>query len=437
MNKNFPIDALPAPYRNIVIESASAIGCDHSMVALPVITSAAAAIGNSRVIEGKRGWLEPSVIWSGIVAPSGSAKSPALKEGVRPLLEHEKYSLKNGTQSTKKSSSSCITPRHVISDTTIAATAECLSQDPRGLFLVRDELAGWVEGVDKRIGGSQWLSLFNADSLIVDRAKKEPISISRAAVSICGGFQPGILRRQLLAAKHRESGMAARFLFAFPEPRPIKWSDESIRVETRAKYEAAILRLLELQPMFLTAGSFEPEVLRLSPKSRALFKEYFNRNAAMQFQCDENLAAALSKLKSYACRLAMVLELARWSGTDCSEVPTVSLEESMSSAIELVEWFTGEAKKVYSLVNKEAKAPIEKVIQLISRRGGTVTARELCQYHRAIKNTAEADVCLQELVELGWGKWTQRLTSEKGGRPTRIFTLDVCETPVGLEDFKV
>ena len=58
---------------------------------------------------------------------------------------------------------------------------------------------------------ANWLSMFNADSIIVDRKTGFPrtIHVPQAAVCVTGGIQPGILRR-VLGTEHRESGLAAR-----------------------------------------------------------------------------------------------------------------------------------------------------------------------------------------------------------------------------------
>src|SRR5262249_4622581 len=51
----FPVDALPDPIRDFVDAGARAIGCDPSYLALPLLTVVAAAIGNTRRLELKRG----------------------------------------------------------------------------------------------------------------------------------------------------------------------------------------------------------------------------------------------------------------------------------------------------------------------------------------------------------------------------------------------
>ena len=80
----FPVDALPEPLRGFVAAGAKAIGCDPSYLALPILTALAAAIGNTRRIQLKRGWTAPAMSWAAIVGESGTAKTPAFKLVMRP-----------------------------------------------------------------------------------------------------------------------------------------------------------------------------------------------------------------------------------------------------------------------------------------------------------------------------------------------------------------
>lgn len=65
--------------------------------------------------------------------------------------------------------------RYVVSDTTVEALAPLLQENPRGLLLARDELAGWIGSFDRYSGGkggadaAHWLSMHNGESILVDR----------------------------------------------------------------------------------------------------------------------------------------------------------------------------------------------------------------------------------------------------------------------------
>jgi hypothetical protein len=86
----FPVDALPEPIRGFVAAGARAIGCDPSYLALPLLTAIAAAIGNTRRLELKRGWSAPPILWGAIVGESGTAKTPAFRLVMRPVRERQR-----------------------------------------------------------------------------------------------------------------------------------------------------------------------------------------------------------------------------------------------------------------------------------------------------------------------------------------------------------
>ena len=68
--------------------------------------------------------------------------------------------------------------RLIVSDITIEALAMLLEENPRGLGVARDELSGWLASFNQYKGGkgadaSQWLELYRAGVLIVDRKTAE------------------------------------------------------------------------------------------------------------------------------------------------------------------------------------------------------------------------------------------------------------------------
>jgi hypothetical protein len=163
-----------------VNDGAKAIGCDPSYLALPVLTTLAAAIGDTHRLELKRGWGAPSILWSAIVGESGSAKSPAfrlvhriveVRQGKaldryaeasrayeRELVQYEKdlsfwKRQKNSTSDPPVKPEQPAAERFVISDTTVEALAPILSANPRGVLLARDELAGWFGSFDRYSSG--------------------------------------------------------------------------------------------------------------------------------------------------------------------------------------------------------------------------------------------------------------------------------------------
>ena len=189
--------------RGFVVDGAKAIGCEPSYLALPLLVALAAAIGNTRRLELKRGWSAPAILWGAIVGESGTSKTPAFKLVMQPVRERQEKALDRHVEAMeeyevelarwekdmatwKRDQSAEDDPpekprppasnRFVVSDTTVEALAPILLENPRGVLLARDELAGWIGSFDRYSGkgktgadSANWLSMFNAESVIVDR----------------------------------------------------------------------------------------------------------------------------------------------------------------------------------------------------------------------------------------------------------------------------
>lgn len=166
-----PIGRLPPPLADYVAKSAEAIGCDPCLVAMPALAACAAAIGDSRAVEVKPGWVELPIIWALVVAPSGALKTPAMKAAMDGLesaqrkafesfrlaevqhkaaLAHWQKSEKHGAEPPPPTLKSYYT-----GDATLEAICVLLDANPRGLLQKRDELSGWLGGFDKYSEGNE------------------------------------------------------------------------------------------------------------------------------------------------------------------------------------------------------------------------------------------------------------------------------------------
>ncbi|MFH1923411.1 MAG: hypothetical protein ABIP48_26410, partial [Planctomycetota bacterium] len=68
----------------------------------------------------------------------------------------------------------------------------------------------------------------------------------------------------------------------------------------------------------------------------------------------------------------------------------------------------------------EKDSRIRELTELIRRRGGRITPRELAHAARRYRKPGEAEAALDELVEEEMGEWKEE---ETGGRPARFFVL--------------
>jgi hypothetical protein len=339
--------------------------------------------------------------------------------------------------------------RFIVNDTTVEALGPILLANPRGLLLARDELAAWIGSFDhyaakNKVGtdAANWLSMFNAETIIVDR-KSGPFPrtmyVSQAAVCVCGGIQPAILKRAL-GREHRDSGLAARLLLTWAPRQAKRWTEADVDPSAEAELVQLLDRLYELQPVVAEDGESRPVLVRLSGEAKTEWKAYYNDHAIEQVDLTGDLAAAWSKLEEYAARFALVLHFVRWAANDPSLTkPDIIDVISMNAGIALTRWFKHEAKRVYAMLDEsDAEGDDRRLVDWISNRGGSVTAREVRQGCRWLKKAGAAETALEELVKAGRGSWRDVPTTAKGGRPARTFVLStpspVYETPAKPEE---
>ena len=452
----FPVDALPPPIRGFVDAGARAIGCDPSYLALPLLTAIASAIGNTRRLELKRGWSAPPILWGAIVGESGTAKTPSFRLVIQPVRKIQSRAFKvfealqkeyeaaleawnkskKGERGEKPQPPVC--KRFIVSDTTVEALAPILLANPRGLLLARDELAGWIGSFDRYSGkgtagadSANWLSMFNAESIIVDRKTGIPrtIHVPQAAVCVSGGIQPAILQRAL-GLEHRESGLAARLLWTCPPRKAKRWTEADIDPGAEAELVRLFDRLYELQPTSGEDGEPRPMLVRLSADAKAAWKAYYDAHAFEQAELNGDMAAAWSKLEEFAARLALVVHFTRWAASNSTLTNANVVDAaSMDAGIVLAKWFKHEARRVYAMLDEsDAERDQRRLLDWIGRKGGTVTPREVQQGCRWVKEAGAAEAALEELVKVGRGTWRGVPTTTKGGRPAREFVLSTAST---------
>jgi hypothetical protein len=447
----FPVEALPAPLAEYVCQAASALGCDPAYVALPCLAVAAGLIGYTRVLRLKRTWRAPSVLWTLIIADSGSLKTPAFRHATdylfllqkrldaeykRKVAEYleakEKWAAAAKAAKDGKGVHPGDEPEPPIqktiftSDATIEAIAELIGDNPRGLVVSCDELAGWLNSFSRykgKAGGTdlpRWLSMHSAGGFAYHRktGDRRRIVVPHAAVSIAGGIQPDILARAI-AGDFVDSGGFARILPAMP-PRPGKvWSETEIDPDTEKRYHSLLEALYALE-----FDDGEPYVLKLSPEAKACWVRWYEAWGREQAATEGELAAAFSKLEEAAARFTLIHHVVTRFDRNKSDLGPVEVE-SMEAGIALARWFGAEAKRVYAvLAEDEEQRTTRRLVEHIRAHGGRITARELQRSNSRKYPTAEAaEAALEQLVTDGLGLWEPPITTAKGGQPARYFRL--------------
>jgi hypothetical protein len=402
----FPCAVLPEPIRSYVSEKSLAIGCDLSMIALPMLASLAAAIGNTRRIQLKDGWCEPSVLWTAVVCDSGQRKTPAVKAATSFLETEEALS----------------TVRYIVSDVTREGLAGLLAIYPRGLLLSRDELAGWLSfGEYKKDKGGDvafWLSRHSADTLRVDRKARNPetgkqdaLVVPVASCSVTGGIQPGPLRRAL-GQEYFENGLAARLLLAYPPKLPRVWNEGFVKAELVSAVTDVFHQLVTLEFKGNVGGSVD---IPLTESGQKAFVAFYNRHGQEMSKLPSREAALWSKLEGGAARLALIVHCVRVVANDSSlETPDAIDGHSIACGVTLADWFGEEGKRIYEIFGQSPHVSDEQdLIAWIRAKGGTVTVRDVYRGIRRMRDRDTATRALAELVTAGQGEWIAGTTEFK------------------------
>jgi hypothetical protein len=442
----FPLGAIGEPARSFVAETASALGCDPAFVALPALAAMAACVGNSRVIRLKRGWSEPSVIWTVIVGDSGTLKTPAYVKAVRHLFSIQEtlrgeYDVAHRTYAEQlreyrarsrraRGNRGGLGPppaeppyRQIVSsDITIEQLAVALEDNPHGILVARDELAGWLGSFRRfkgRDGGSDlpnWLEIFRAGCLNIDRTTSERrhIFVRRAAVSIAGSIQPRILQRAF-SDEFLESGGAARILPAMPPKKPKTWSPLEVHPDTEKAYHDLLDKMRSLGYRQVAGRANVPNVLRLNAEAQDVWIGYVNQWGQEQAQFEGEMAAVYSKLEAYAARFAMLYHITADLGAGADDLTPVGVQ-AVTAGITLSEWFAREAQRIYAVLGEsDEQRDARRLVEFIQSRGGRISVRALQRSHsHKYRDRGDAQAALDALVQAGMATWEEVPTAGGG-----------------------
>jgi hypothetical protein len=451
----FPVEALPPVLRSFVGAVSRSVGCDPAFAVMPALAACASAIGNTRRLRMKRGWLVPPILWCAVIGESGSQKSPPmrvvnsfLKDRQRILSEQfraamgrfkeeeraykaalKKHASKGGDLPDEPQRP--VAERCMVSDATIESLVPILRDNWRGVLLSRDELVGWIGSFDRYAGrgtasadAAHWLSIYNAECIIVDRKTGDTPSIfvPDAAVSVCGGIQPGILNRAI-SAEHRENGLLSRLLLVYPPRQPKQWRDDEIPQADEDAFRDLLTELFKFGPDTGADGNPKPAIVDLSDEARSIVKDYVNSHGDEQAGLTGDLAAAWSKLEELPARLALIIHCIRRACGEAVE-PWICDADSMRAGVILATWFKNETERVYRLLAEDKDdRNLRQAANWIEQKGGTIRVRDLVSGRRDLKTVAEAESLLHQLVKARFGFWKQVPAGELGGRATMEFTL--------------
>lgn len=439
----FP-DLLPQGWTNWAIDAADAAGCPIDYVALPLLVTAGILIGNKRWGQPWGGWTEPPALFGALVGRPSSGKSPGLDVTTNFLSQLEielnidwdvrRRQYKRDLAAAKERRASwegdvglaikrSVPPpdmpadaedpdppqryRLFSTDPTIEKAARLAHGNPRGMLLVRDELAGWVGGMDRysRGNGSDrafWLQAYNGRHWTPDRIKDgdREIIVRHLLWGVCGGIQPDRIASQLLAGD--DDGLTARFVYSWPAPIPPRQPN---RAPDHTLALTALRRLIDLpwQPA-------EPHILPFTDAAAAALQAFREEAADLEDGASGMYLSWIGKLPGFCLRLAVIIQHLAWCWDDPSPPPPNEIEEwAVAAAADFLEQYAiPMARRVFG----EAALPQEErdaraIARWLARQNPvpeSINSRDLRRMADGpgIRDVDRTNAALEELADAGW-----------------------------------
>lgn len=467
---------LPGWLRGLVEDTAERMQVPLDLPAAAAIVALAGAVGRRAVVQPKRAdssWAVPGNLWGGVVAPPGYLKSPVLESILKPLLRIERdywaefedakraheiaieerdlrlaawkdgfrRALRKGEAPPPRPDEQPDEPapkRLIVNDATTEALHSVLAANPAGVLVVRDELTGWLASLDRQGREGErafYLECWNgSNSFTIDRIGRGCIRVEHACVSLIGGIQPARLRSYLEEAVQDgpgNDGLVQRLqVLVWPDlPRDWHYIDRPPRADLQAQAEAAMRRLVDLDPA-------EPVRFRFEDDAQELFVAWLSELESKIRSGDLHpaLVSHLAKYRRLMPTLAMLLELAEaaeegfvgFVGFVDRRAQTIKLEQARRAAA-LCSYLESHARRMYScVVSPQIVAAKELARRIKERRlGDSFSIRDIyLKGWNGLDSPERARIAVEVLEEMGWLRRAISETGPQGGRPSSRFIVN-------------
>jgi putative DNA primase/helicase len=461
----FPIWVMPA----WVLEHAKAVA-DNIQVAidLPCLLGlgalSVATLGRLQVRYDWQNWTQPCSLFISIGLPPSAGKTPAKSAMFRPLEEYEvervelarrerKYHgelidvQENQLATYKKSMTKNVfeergelhgmvlaledlrakmppSGRLMADDATIEALGMALADAGGAIAVVSaegglfDRLAGLYS--DGGINLDLYLEGWSGGRYVVDRIKRDSISIPAAHVAVVTTVQPTTI--DAIGAKREfvARGLLARFLMAMPS------SNVGYRDRRRRQMNGATAEAVYSAELKRVAHAFTHEAvtIRLSDEASEMFADW-DEAAEQELQGGgrlEHLSTWVGKLRANVLRLAALLHVGHHRSGDVGT-------ESMAEALTLADYFT---KHMLSIAERwGADESIAKARQLLEwmRRHGCreFSLRDIwAPNRRAFPAVEDVIPALVVLVDTNYIRplFEGPIVAGRGGKPSPRFAVN-------------
>jgi len=465
------LEFIPSSFRCLVEDISDRMQAPPDYAAAASVVALAGCVSRRAVIIPKcvdLSWRVVPNLWGAIVAPPGMMKSPILRAITSPLtlieekwreefenalgafeIEEEKaelrrqawrevckQSFKRGQQEPAQPNKTLVAPtqrRLVLTDSTFEKLHEILRENPAGVIVVRDELTGWLAGLD-RDGRNEERAFFlegwNGDSpFTVDRIGRGSIYVPACCISLFGNIQPARLRSYLsdaIAGGPADDGLFQRFQILVWPDLPGAW-----HLVDRPPSDLALETAKRVYCVLAELPTDNPVRMRFASDAQELFFAWLC-DLEHRIRGDSGPApffvAHLAKYRSLMPTLAGLFELADRSAA-CEELSKeidISLEHTKQAAA-FCDYLEAQIRRVYAcVVSSEIRSARElaRHIKCGDLPSPFPTRMVYQKGWTALDNRERVQAAAELLEEAAWVRQGEQPASTSGGRPSQIWVVN-------------
>lgn len=450
--EEFTPQLLPESIKPWVMDISTRMQCPPDYPAVAAMVGLSSVIGRKVGIRPKardNGFEVVPNLWGVLVGRPSELKTPAMAEALKPLKrleiearadyensvkQHEiesslasikseqdaknaKAAIKDGKEqlareilarSHNQESEPPTRKRYVVNDATVEKLGELLNENPTGLLLERDELSGFLKGLereDRSNDRSFYLEGFNGRSgYTYDRIGRGTIDIPAVTISMIGTIQPGKLTPYVRNAIHQgmsDDGLIQRFQLSVYPDSVTSWRYQDDYASTEAKEAAydTYKRLDEMEPPEPFEGD-DIYFARFSDEAQGLFVEWLTSLETKIREPDIHPAieAHLAKYRSLAPSIALIIQLAEGE----------SMEVSASAFARSAAWcdyLESHARRIYGMAVDDDTANAKTIIEKVrsGKLSTTFKPRDIrMKKWSGLAEMSRINRALNMLEEYGW-----------------------------------
>lgn len=468
----FDVELLPDSLRPWIEDVCERVQCPPDFVAVPVMVALGSLIGRKVRIRPKSldNWTVVPNVWGFIIGRPGTMKSPAVAEALHPLrrleaqarddydllrAEYEvqaelaklqkeakrdevRKGLKSGKGALSADALRVDAPeeptlrRYTAHQSSVQALGKLLEQNPNGLLVERDELAGLLSSLAQEeqaeargfyLTGADGVSGYTFDTISRGLHERVPA----VCLSIIGTTQPGKIGRYLRQAQvggEGDDGMMQRFgLMVWPDAQP-EWRNVDRFPDSEARRRAVEVfdRLDRLTPELAEAEQDDGiHFLRFAPDALEQFTEW---RAGWELRLRSGdlhpaLESHFAKYRKTIPALALILHLAEGGNGPVTLQATVR-------ALAWAEYLEAHAFRCYGATVAAQLGAARRILARIKagKLADGFTAREIDRAGWSELTERDAvRAALRLLVAHGYLAEVELPSTAVGGRPTLAYRI--------------